>query len=62
MIDFIVYVGLFFVVFVVVIIFFMQFEVVFVGLFVFDSYFVWFLVIVVSIGNVLGFVINWGLG
>lgn len=62
MFELFIYGGLFVVLMVVVILFLFQFEVVFVGLLFVGCEFVWVLVLVVSVGNVVGLVINWVFG
>lgn len=62
MTDFPVYAGLFFAALAAATILPMQSEAVLAGLLVIDSHPVWLLVTVASTGNVLGSVVNWGLG
>lgn len=62
MIDLPVYTGLFFAAFLAATIFPAQSEVVLTGLLLSGDYTPWILVLVASVGNVLGSVLNWGMG
>lgn len=62
MIDLTVYSGLFFAAFLAATIFPAQSEVVLTGLLLSGDYTPWILVLVASIGNILGSVMNWGMG
>lgn len=62
MIDLPVYAGLFFAAFLAATIFPAQSEVVLTGLLLSGDYSPWVLVLVASIGNILGSVLNWGMG
>ena len=62
MTDLAVYAGLFFVAFLAATIFPAQSEIVLTGLLLGGDYTPWILVLVASLGNVLGAVFNWGLG
>jgi membrane protein YqaA with SNARE-associated domain len=61
-IDFAAYAGLFLTAFIAATILPMQSEAVLAGLLLSGNYLVWLLLLVASIGNVAGSVVNWGLG